>query len=172
MEATIQMQLEREEHMIEEGRRRYRAAQETAVGRDPAASGSGSSLINHYMSQVSEHIELFMAGRHPEGRRRTAAARLISGLPSETLAYFTLRSMIGCLFGDESSNRAAQGTFIGLGRACEDELRFTKFEIDYPNLYKHLVDGFERNSTTSISHKRSVLTGVSPTDFEWETWTT
>ena len=177
MTATIQTQLEREEHMIEEGRRRYNASQESAVRRDPAASGSGSSLINHYMPQVSEHIELFMAGKHPEGRRRTAHARLVSGLTSDAMAYFTLRAMIGCLFSDErathggGSGSSAQSTFISLGRSCEDELRFSKFEIEHPDLHKHLFDAFERNNTTSVSHKRSVLTGVSPTGFEWESWT-
>lgn len=162
-------QLAWEEAMVERGIERFRNQQDAAINSDRATdTTAGSRLLRSYITQIAEHIELYLDGKHPDGRRKSPYARLIKTIDPYKTAYITLKSVIGGLYAPKPLQAAA----ISLGRAIEDELRFSAFREVHEGYYEELVRDWERRGTNSYSHKKKTLSVVSRNkQVEWRNWT-
>jgi DNA-directed RNA polymerase len=125
-------------------------------------------MLHGYVLTISEHLSAYLAGKHPEGRRRNKYAKLLDTVETDKVALFALRSVIGAVFNDGASLATVCKK---IGRSCEDELRFMKFQEEYKEYYDTLIRDFERRGTTSYKHKRRVLAAKS-TDkgMLWNSW--
>ena len=165
---TIHDQLAWEERMIQHGVERFRAQQDKAIVGDRAhETRAGSTMLRNYVLQISDHIQLYLAGKHPDGRRRNKYAKLLATLNTDKAAMFCLKAIIGTLYNPKSLQTIA----VHVGRCVEDDIRFTKFEAEYKVYYDELIRSFERGNTKSYDHKRNVLSVKSrDKGMEWEAW--
>ena len=151
---TIQEQLEWEQRMIDSGIERFRAQQDNAVenGRTHETS-AGSRLLRSYVLQVSQHIRLYLDGKHPDGRRRNKYAPLLATLDTDKSALLALKAVIETLYHPEPAQRVLNK----IGLRVEDELRFAKFQTENKEHYDQIVRDWERKNTTDYRHKHRVL---------------
>ena len=165
---TIHDQLAWEERMTEHGVKRYRAQQDKAVeGNRAHETRAGAVLLRAYVLQISDHIRLYLDGKHPNGRRRNKYAKLIATIDTDKTAMFALKEVIGTLYAP----RSAQNVLHAIGSAMEDELRFSKFEEEYKEYYDAVIRSWEDKRTKNTRHKRNVL-AVKSRDhgMEWDNW--
>ncbi len=165
---TIHDQLAWEERMISHGVERYRNQQDKAVeGGRTHETSAGSRLLRSYVLQVSDHIKLYLEGKHPE-RRRNKYAKLLETLDTDKTALFALKAVINTMYHPQPT----QSILINIGRAVEDELRFSKFQTEHKEYYDQIVRDWERKNTENYRHKHRVLTFKSNQEdsFNWEPW--
>lgn len=166
---TIQRQLEWEEGMAKHGVNRYRAIQDRAIeGGQPDTTSAGSRLLRAYVLQVSEQIELYLAGNHPEGRRRNKYAKLLDALNSDVAGLLTLKAVISSLFTPQTIQTLCRS----IGSAVEDDLRFMKFRTENMTYYDEIIRSFSQRGSNSNKYKRAAVGHVAKSKgFEWEAWT-
>jgi len=165
---TIHDQLAWEDRMIAHGVARYRGQQSKAVEGDRAhETSAGATLLRSYILQVSDHIRLYLDGKHPGGRRRNQYAKLLATLDTDKAAMFALKAIVSTLFNP----RPVQSILVNIGRTIEDELRFAKFETEHKEYYDAIVRSWEHKNTKSVQHKRNVMS-VKARDkgVEWTEW--
>lgn len=164
----IAEQLEWEQNMITRGVNRFRNQQQKAVETRAHETSAGSRLLHAYVLKVSEHIDLYLAGKHPNKRRRNKYAKLLQTVETDKVALFALRNVLGAVFNGGS---ALATVCTKIGRACEDELRFSYFQAEYKEYYDTLIRDFERKNTSSYKHKRRVLAAKSKDQgLVWQDW--
>lgn len=151
---TLKDQLEWEESMATRGVERFRKQQEEAKGSRGHETSAGSRLLRSYILSISDQIQLYLAGKHPAGRRRTKYAKLLDTIDPDKAAMLALRGVIGAVF---NSGVTAASLCTRIGRQCEDELRLTKFHTEYKEYYESLIRDMERKNVSSYNHKRRVL---------------
>lgn len=166
---TIHDQLAWEERMIAHGVQRYRVQQQKAVeGGRAHETSAGSTLLRSYVLQISDHMKLYLEGKHPGGRRRNKYAKLLATLDTDKTAMMALKAIIATLYHPV----AMQTVLINIGRAVEDELRFSKFATEYKEYYEEVVRSWERKNTSNYRHKHRVLVFKSnEMGMHWEPWT-
>ena len=165
---TIHDQLAWEERMIQHGVERFRAQQDKAVAGDRAhETSAGATLLRSYVLQISDHIQLYLAGKHPDGRRRNKYARLLETLNADKAAMFCLKNIIGTLY----QPKALQSVAINVGSCVEDDIRFTKFQVEHKEYYDEIIRSWETKGTKSYTHKRNVLaTKSGHLGMQWDAW--
>lgn len=166
---SIHDQLAWEQRMIQHGVERFRAQQDKAISGDRThETRAGATMLRNYVLQISDHIQAYLAGRHPEGRRRNKYAKLLATLNTDKSAMFGLKAIIGTLYNPKS----IQSIAIAVGRFVEDDIRFTKFAAEHKEYYDEVVRSWEAKGTKSYDHKRLVLSAKSGhLGMEWEAWT-
>jgi DNA-directed RNA polymerase len=165
---TIHDQLAWEDRMIAHGVTRYRNQQDKAVeGKRHTETGAGATLLRSYVLQVSDHIRLYLDGKHPEGRRRNKYANLLATVDTDKTAMIALKAIIATLY----SPRNTQSVLVNIGARIEDELRFSAFEERHKEYYDEIVRSWESKRTKSTSHKRKVLSVKSrDLGMQWDQW--
>lgn len=164
---SLRDQLEWETTMISRGVERYRKQQADAKESRPHESSSGSRLLKSYVLRISDQIKLYQEGKHPT-RRRNKFSRLLGTVDTDKVAMIALRTLIGGFFNDGAPLASTCST---IGRRCEDELRMTKFHLEYAEYYESLIRDFERKNVQSYRHKKRVLTKKSnDKGLEWKAW--
>ena len=78
--ATIQDQLEHEEHMINRGVERFRSQQQAAEATRNVDTSAGSTLLRSYVIRIADHIKLYLDGKHPAGRRSLVGLGIVHPL--------------------------------------------------------------------------------------------
>jgi DNA-directed RNA polymerase len=117
--------------------------------------------------QVSDHIRLYLDGKHPEGRRRNKYANLLATVDTDKTAMIALKAIIATLY----SPRNTQSVLVNIGARIEDELRFSAFEERHKEYYDEIVRSWESKRTKSTSHKRKVLSVKSrDLGMQWDQW--
>ena len=166
---TIHDQLAWEEEMIAHGIDRYRNQQDKAVeGGRTHETSAGSHLLRAYVLQVSDHIRLYLDGKHPDGRRRNKYAKLLATLDPDKTAMMALKAVIATLYNPKSM----QTVLVNIGRVIEDDLRFAAFEEHHKEWYDTLVRSYENNKTADYKFMRYSLQGSARrAGMEWEDWT-
>lgn len=165
---TIHDQLAWEDRMIAHGVTRYRNQQDKAVeGKRHTETGAGSTLLRAYVLQVSDHIRLYLDGKHPEGRRRNKYAKLLATVDTDKSAMLALKAIISTLYLPQT----AQRVLTRIGKDIEDELRFSAFEERHKEYYDEIIRSWESKRTKSTSHKRKVLSVKSrDLGMHWGDW--
>ena len=167
--ATIQNQLDHEHNMIYRGVERYRSQQEAAQTARNEESSAGSTLLRHYVLAVSDQIQLYLDGKHPDGRRRGKAAKLLDTINTDKIALIALRSIINSFY----SPRSLTSLCVSIGARCEDELRFVHFQTEHQAYYDSLIRDFEHKKLVNYNHKRSVLKAKGADQgLTWVDWST
>jgi DNA-directed RNA polymerase len=167
--ATIQDQLEHEHNMIYRGVERYRSQQAAAQEGRNEESSAGSTLLRHYVLAVSDQIQLYLDGKHPEGRRRGKAAKLMDTINTDKIALIALRSILNAFY----SPRSLTSLCVSVGSRCEDELRFVHFQTEHQAYYDSLIRDFENKKLVNYNHKRSVLKAKGTDQgLVWVDWST
>jgi DNA-directed RNA polymerase len=140
--------------MVQHGVERYRAAQDTAVAGDRTSETSaGSRLMRSYVLQISDHLKVYLAGKHPEGRKRGKYAKLLDAVDTDKIAMLALKAVIASMFQPQS----LQTVCISIGRVIEDEAHFMKFALENKAYYEEIIRKFEARGTKSYRHKRRNL---------------
>ena len=152
--ASIQDQLDFEEKMVYQGVNRFRKQQEKAAPTRGVETSAGSTLLRSYVLTISDHISLYLAGKHPQGRRRNRVAKLVQTVDVDKVAMLALRVIINAFYTEATT---LTSVCTQIGRRCEDELRFMHFETEYKEYYDSLIQDFQRKNVTSYNHRRRVL---------------
>lgn len=165
---TIHDQLAWEKQMVEHGVNRFRAQQDKAVeGGRAHETSAGTRLLRSYVLQISDHLTLYLAGKHPEGRRRGKYAKLIATVDTDKAAMMTLKAVIATLFHPIS----LQTLCVNIGKLLEDELRFTKFALENKEYYDGIVRQFEARKSTDYRYQhRSLVHAENEHGEEWAAW--
>lgn len=167
--SSMELQIELEEYMVNRGVERYRDQQDKAVDTRAHETSAGSTLMRSYVLQVADYIQAYLDGEL-KGRRRGKYAKLLETLETDKIAMFALRSVIGAIYANPAYTM--QTVCRNIGSACEDELRFTKFQAEYKEYYDSLIRDFDRKNTTSYKHQRRVLNAKGrDRGLEWREWT-
>ncbi|WFG40883.1 RNA polymerase [Paracoccus phage ParKuw1] len=166
MDITDQKAWERS--MTSLGVSRFRAQEEKAKeGGRYADTSAGARLIRVYLTQVSEKIaETINTPRNHGGRRMHM--KLLQGIDYDKLAFFTLNRMMQSVFDPQT----LQATARKIGQMVEDELRFSKFEIETPEFFNAVVRDLDARNSTQYQHRHRVLVNrMNDREIEWQCWT-
>ncbi|SEN68254.1 DNA-directed RNA polymerase [Pseudorhodobacter antarcticus] len=165
---TIHDQLSWEGTMVDHGVSRYRAQQDAAIKGDRThETSAGSRLLRSYVLQISDHISLYLAGKHPDGRRRGKYAKLLATVNTDKAALMALKAVIAAMFNPQS----LQSLCINIGKVIEDDLRFMKFETEHKEYYAEIIRQFEaRGSTNYRYQKRALSHAQSSKEQVWREW--
>ena len=154
--------------MIYRGVERFRAQQAQAKDSRNHETSSGSTLLRHYVILISDHIKLYLDGKHPEGRRRNKVAKLLQTLDTDKVSLLALRSVLNSFYSPRNS---LASVCVQIGARCEDELRFMYFETEYKEYYDSLIRDFQRKNIMNYKHKRNVLKGKGKDrGLAWQDW--
>ena len=153
-----------ERDMISLGVNRFRATEDKAkqAGRFTDTS-AGGRLIRVYLSQVSAEIMEKIADK----KLRRKELKLLKGIDCDKLAMFTLWSVIQCLYKPATVQKVA----ATIGKMVEDELRFSKFEMEMPEYYNAVVRDLDNRSSNNYQHRHKVLVNrMNDKQVEWNSW--
>ncbi|ANS06226.1 RNA polymerase [Phage MedPE-SWcel-C56] len=155
--------------MVSFGVSRFRNQENRAVERkDFTGTNGGKRLLKGYLAQVSEFIADYCGGNKPGGRRRSSKyAKLILTVEPDKVALFSLSEIVRAVYEDvavvEVSHR--------IGMMVEDELKFTKFELEKPDLFSALQRDLDSRNSESYRHRHRVLThSMRSNEVEWRAW--
>jgi DNA-directed RNA polymerase len=167
MAATIQDQLAHEHNMVYRGIERYRSQQQAAQESRNEESSAGSTLLRHYVLPIADHINLYLDGKHPAGRRRGKGAKLMATVDTDKIALIALRSIINAFY----SPRSLTSLCVSIGGRCEDELRFVHFQTEYKEYYDSLIRDFRNKNLVNYKHQRNVLKAKgADRGLQWVDW--
>jgi len=153
-----------ERDMTALGVSRFRAQEQKAKdGERFTDTSAGSRLLRVYLSQVSAEI----GEQIQNTRRRSMYIKLIRGIDLDKLAMFALYRVIECVYKPATVQKVA----AGIGKMVEDELRFSKFEIEKPEFYNALIRDLEAKKTSNYRHRHRVLVSrMNSEEIEWTPW--
>lgn len=156
--------------MLSFGIARFRNQENKAKERGAyTQTNGGARLLKGYLSQVSEFISHYVAGNNPGGRRRSKYAKLIATVDPDKLAMFALSNMVTAAYEDVPLARVIQR----IGTMVEDELKFTKFELDMPEFFDAIQRDMDNKNTASYRHRHRVLTHtMNAKGSQWIKWDT
>jgi DNA-directed RNA polymerase len=114
-------------------RKQIEKAKEKGLGAD---TPGGVALMKRAVSPVAKAIdEALAAARSGKAGRRHVALATMEKLPSDVLAYLTVRE---CIHGAMASD-SLTGTAIEIGGMVEEELRLQTFDDAEPDLYATIM---------------------------------
>lgn len=163
--ATIEDQRKWERDMTALGVSRFRAQDQKALEtKRYTDTSAGSRLLRVYLSQVSEEI----ADRLASPITRNKFSKLVRGIDCDKLAMFTLYRIIECLY----KPCTVQTVCREVGNMVEDELRFSKFEIELPEYYNAVQRDLDARHSTQYKHRHRVLVSMmNQKEVPWVSWT-
>lgn len=153
--------------MVQHGVERYRAQQDAAIKGDrPEDTSAGSRLLRAYVLQISDQLRLYLAGQHPDGRRRGKYAKLLDVINTDKTAMMALKAVISSLYNPQS----VQSLLVSIGRCVEDEVRFTKFHAEHGEYYDEIIRKFEEKRSSNERYRKRSLNVAASKKFDWEPW--
>lgn len=161
-------QIKWEKDMLNFGVARFRNQQSNAIERKQyTQTSAGARLLKGYLSQVSEFISHYTAGNQPAGRRRNKYTKLISTVDADKLALFALTRMIQAVYQDTPMAKVIQL----IGSMVEDELRFTKLELEKPEWFDATQRAMDNRNSSDYRYRKTVLVkGMNDNGVEWDKW--
>lgn len=162
LEISEQKKWERD--MTALGVSRFRATEQKAkTGERFTETSAGSRLLKVYLSQVSAEI----MERVQSKRARNMYLKLLRGLDCDKLAMFTLHRVVECLYKPSTVQKVASN----IGKMVEDELRFSKFEIELPEYYNAVIRDLDARHSTQYRHRHRVMVNTMTTKgVDWNSW--
>src|SRR6266404_5022469 len=121
-------------------------------------SGHGSDttyaqkLIRNFMEPLVDDLNEWIENKANRIMGRTRP--LIRQLPPEHSIFFTLKSV----FNSFIEQQGVVETAVDIGRMCEDEIRFTKFQKEHGAYYEKIIQDFKRKGTADYRFMHRVLT--------------
>ena len=166
MDLSDQIKWERD--MLNFGISRFRNQQASAIERkNYTQTSAGARLLKGYLSQVSEFISHYTAGNNPGGRRVNKYSKLIKTVDADKLALFALTNMIQCVYQETSLAKVINS----IGAMTEDELRFTKLELEYPELYDTITRAADGKNSSDYRYRKTILVkAMNGNNVQWNKW--
>lgn len=154
-----------ERYMTALGVSRFRVQEQKAKDSERFADTSaGARLLRVYLSQVSAEI----TERVNSPKQRNMYIKLVRGVDPDKLALFVLTKVIECVHKPASVQKVA----ASVGKMVEDELRFSKFEIELPEYYNAVQRDLDSRKSTQYRHRHRVLVNtMTEKGVEWVSWT-
>ena len=125
----------------------------------------GSSLMKRAIEPVAERIRI--AIQEAEGGRagpKVSAVKYLRLFDPNVTAFFTAKTIIDRL---TSKTNKIQAVANSVGKALEDELRYTKFEQEHPWLFKKLLNEID---TTRARKRQNLVAAYNRYCQEWVSW--
>ena len=165
----VEEQKKWERDMSALGVARFRLQEQRAKASARATDTSaGARLLRVYLSQVSAEIaeRVSAPARGRRGPRRMHT-KLLRGIDFDKLAMFTLHRVIECVYKPGTIARVA----ANIGQMVEDELRFSRFEIELPEYYNAIIRDLDSRNSVQYRHRHRVLVNTMNTKgVEWSPW--
>tara|TARA_Y100000296_G_scaffold66371_1_gene78386 strand:+ start:10116 stop:12581 length:2466 start_codon:yes stop_codon:yes gene_type:complete len=161
-------QIEWEKTMLSLGVARFRNQEDKAKERgNYTQTNGGARLLKGYLSQVSEFISHYTAGNSPNGRRRSKFSPLIAAVDPDKLAMFALSVIITAIYEDTPTATVVQK----IGGMVEDELKFTKMEVEAKEYFDTILRDLDNKNTTNYRHRHRVFTKkMNDKGIQWRPW--
>ncbi len=125
----------------------------------------GSSLMKRAIEPVAERIRT--AIEEAEGGRagpKVSSVRYLRLFDPNVTAFFTAKTIIDRLTGKTNK---IQSVANSIGKALEDELRYTNFELEHPWLFKKLLNEID---TTRARKRQNLVAAYNRYCQEWVSW--
>lgn len=166
-EELIAVQLRLEEEMTQRGAERYlRNITKSVQHNREEGTAYGQQILAYRLEKLAEAIEAWKVATAAGsvGMRNSAAYQKTKDVPSHTLAFLTLKSVLSGI----SSLRTLQFVGVTIGTQIEDELRFSDIRATERKKYERLVDGAKKRGAYQYKH----IYGVREADkfHQWEKW--
>lgn len=161
-------QIDWEKEMLSLGISRFRNQEDKAKERGTyTQTNGGARLLKGYLSQVSEFISHYTAGNSPNGRRRSKFTPLIAAVDPDKLAMFSLSVIITAIYEDTPTASVVQK----IGGMVEDELKFTKMEVEAKEYFDAIKRDLDNKHTTNYRHRHRVFTKkMNDKGIQWRPW--
>lgn len=144
-----------ERSMIRQGEERYRESVRVAQENNRASDTSyARRLTASLCTDVATSLDAWIKDTGP---CKGAYARVVlRKLDTEQSAFITMKTIFDCLVSEQSLLTTA----LLIGQRIEDQVRFSVFEENFPDLYRHIVKDFAARNTVSYRRKHAVLTNA------------
>ena len=162
----LEQQLQLELNMINRGIERYRKSQSNAVeqGRGDETSYSQRllpDLVTNMAQGLADKLSIKGRGPVPVGKR------LLMGIDPAIASLIAMK----CILQDITTPAPIQTVALRIGSRVEDDLKFTKFELEAGNYYKELIKDFKRKGSRDYRYKHRVLTKtMNDREISWNSW--
>lgn len=165
-EDLMGVQLRLEEDMTQRGLERYMkdVAAATEHGREDGTL-YGQGIIKGRIEALSAGIQAWKdeAASGAAGNNNACHKR-IKDIPSDVLAFMTLKNLIGGL----SMVRTLSSVALSLATNIEDEVRLSELRDTERKLYKRIVDGAKKRSSAHFKHIYAVR--IADKHSTWVRW--
>lgn len=125
----------------------------------------GSSLMKRAIEPVAERIRTAIeeAERGRAGPK-VSSVRYLRLFDPNVTSFFTAKTIIDKLTGKTNK---IQSVANSIGKALEDELRYTNFELEHPWLFKKLLNEID---TTRARKRQNLVAAYNRYCQEWVSW--
>jgi DNA-directed RNA polymerase len=165
--SSIEAQLALEQGMLTRGAAGYSAnLRKQEEGNRGGETTYAKRLIENYLYPLVEKLDEYLASRGAGNGGKARA--LIRRVASDKCMYIALRSVFNSFTIDEQVVQTASR----IGRAIEDEARFSRFKELHGNYYDEIIKDFKRKGTVDYRFMHRVLTHQANVyNDKWESWT-
>lgn len=151
-----------EEGMIQYGKDRYRAGVQKA---EEQGRGSETSYARRLLSVICKDLAIVVdVYTKTTGPGKGANARVVlRKLSPDQSAFIALKSIFDSLIREEPLVSIA----MTIGARIEDQIRFTEFQEDVPDLYNYIVQEFRERNVVNYRRKHRVLVNAHQRQSAW-----
>jgi len=166
-EDLMSTQVRLEEEMTSRGAEKYIKNSISSVNRGAEDSTSyGQTIVSHRVALVAKAIDAWKLDMSiGNAGRRYACYPLIKDVPSNVLAFITLKNLLAGI----SSVRTLQFVGVAIGTAVEDELRLAGIRKDERARYERIMIGAKKRSSYHYKHVYALRQADRFTT--WDAWT-
>lgn len=166
-EDLMSTQVRLEEEMTSRGAEKYIKNIYSSVERGAEDSTSyGKTLVSHRVALVAHAIDAWKLDMSiGNAGRRYACYPLIKDIPSNVLAFITLKNLMAGI----SSVRTLQFVGVAIGTAVEDEVRLSGIRKDERQRYDRIMVGAKKRSSYHYKHVYALR--QADRFSTWDSWT-
>jgi len=141
------------------------------------AEENGEAARNPYAATIMRDFVLPLAARIEEALaskragRRAGHVALLSPLPTDSVAYLTVRSILNSLMNCPDGAPTLRKTASAIGALVHQELVLAQIEHLAPDLYFTLANDFNRRRSKNVRHRLTVFKmQAKKAGLEWAEW--
>lgn len=147
-------QMRLEQAAFDGGVERYKRSQQRAIeAGEASATTPNRRLTKEFIEPMAQGIEAYIQHVRTKGGRPAKAVPYLECVPSMTLAYLSVKTMLDLLPMDATLQHVA----IKIGGRIEDQARFTKVEDVAPGYVKKVKETLKKVRSKSYRHQREVM---------------
>lgn len=160
-------ELKLEKEMLQYGEQRYKS---TIAGAQEQGRASETSYARRLTEALCSDMATLVASwvRNTTPGKNAYARTVLRQIAPEQAAYITLKTIFDSLIRDESFLTVA----LLVGQRIEDQIRFTEFQAENPDLYFFITEQFKNRNVVNYRHKHRVLSNAHQVVNKWKGLTT
>ena len=162
---NLQSQLEWEKQMMAFGIERFRHGEHKTKERGMYhQTQAGSKILKSYLNALGELVANYCAGNLG---RRGKHYKLVQTIQPDKVAMFTIVSLMQSVYEGVSMAKVTKQ----VGTMLEDELRFSKFKLEKPELFVAMQSAADARNSTDYRYRHRKLThAMTQHNIEWRKW--